>query len=227
MKKPEIVARVDISKMAEEFDLSEESIKLALVGPQPKVEMISIKRITTAKQAIKLYWQAKSLPRKKIIALKAIELCQDIDDIEDVIGIARDEGDPEIAGPFSMKYRKIAMNLIEGAQTFKEVHDVWVRMNNEFVGVEDGLAYQKMCELARSVDPFEVIKIFESDDATYLWVNGSPQFKIIMIACESATAEQAKQTLRHYGEGEFWGSEYDSEPIRVLIRKATTLYSKN
>lgn len=221
MKKSELVSKVDVDKMTQDFDLYYSSIKLAIVGPVYRVDTKFIDNITSLERAKKLFWRTKDgFPLRKTIALKVIELCKSLDDMNDMYAIPRSEIHPEVTWTFVKKLKSFLRIEIDKATNFDSFCKLWMYdTSGEFTPEEDKEVFRKMCNLAQHTPPDKVILSLGG-----FWSReGSPHFEVAMIACNSATPEQAKQALINLKEF-VWNGEEETFPIRVLIKKASTLY---
>lgn len=228
MKKSELISKIDVEKMSEELGVCEESIKLALVGPSQKVEMVSVEAITSLIEARKLYRQAKSRPRKIAIAKKAIGLCKDLRDLETYKKIVFDSDvfdHVTLEGKFAECFRTIARVAIKNANSFKEIHDVWVKLDDHYVVVEDLEAYEKMKSLALSTDTWEVFETFFEDNEMGILIEGSDHYEILVLVSENSTPLSAKKALEWFGSFS-WNGEDDAYPVQLLIKRASELYLK-
>jgi hypothetical protein len=228
MKKSEIVNRTILPMLAEDTGLSEVDIKIALTAQAPKIETSSIKSIKSLAQAKKLYNQAKSHERQNLIVLEALNLCQSFDDFDTWISIMGWDvvsARPAINGEYSIRIRSFVKKSIEEAQTFEQVHSIWVRLNHDDLAVEDRMAHAKMCQLALSTSTVEVIKILYGDGGMDFLAEDSHQYEVFMVVCKNASPETALDALQWFKEYS-WDGEQDTYPVQLLIQKAAELYRK-
>ncbi len=226
MKRSQAPQFVHVGFMAADLGLSKSDINLALVGPEPKPDLASIAKIKDLKAAQKLFKQAKSLELKTLILKRAVEISSSFDDLEFVHRLCTRifENSVRLNSFLVSRYREIARAMIEKASTFDEVHKVWIKLEVDMFSAEDLMAFEKLWTLIPGTDLVEVLQTFECDGADSIYYEGCHHYDLVIHACSVATPEQALKALKYRQDRE-WDGEQDSYPIRLLLKKAASLYA--
>lgn len=225
MKKSEVVLAIDIKRMAGEFNLPENDLKVALTWSEPKIDFDSIDRITSLGDAKKLYKQAKNIHRKRAIAERALNFCESFEELELWQRLMLDDGSPILNGLYNQKLRAIATKAIQDSSTFDEIHLVWIKCYDKGLGVEDLLAYRKMWLLMTFTPVISVLQTFFSHVGADILNDSSQQYLILVHSCKLASPESASEALRYLRDYN-WNGEQDTDPVKILIQKASLLYRK-
>ncbi len=225
MKKSEIVLAIDIKRMADELNLSERDLKVALTWSEPKIDTGSINRITSLNDAKKLYKQARNVHRKREIARRALDFCGTLDELELWQKLMSDARSPVLNGLYTQKLRAITTKAIEDSSTFDEIHLIWIKCYDKGLDVEDLLAYQKMWLLVTSTPVVNVLRTFFYHVGTDTLFDSSQQYEILVHACEWSSPESASEALRYLRDYS-WNGEQDTDPVKILIQKASQLYKR-
>lgn len=229
MKKSEIVARVDVSKMAEDLGLRKSEIKLALTKKPKSIETQSVHEMKSLDRAKELYLQAKSVQRQVFIASKALDLCKSFEDYNkwgQIVGWDTVRNTPSIRGQYAQSIQQFATKRIHDATTFKEIHEIWLNLNEEYLAAEDDEAYQKMKGLTHTTNLLEVFKTFESDGGVSDMLSEEDHhYDALLYACGHATSEEALEVLKWFQKYS-WNGEQDTYPIQLLIQTVAQLYKK-
>lgn len=211
--------------MSRHIGLGCKVIKTALATVEPKLDEGSIPEISSLEIGLEFYRQTKNNALKSAIADRTLGFCVTFDDFMEWRRIVDFEQDPVLATKFFTKAKERLIKIITEAQTFEEIHSIWVKLDDDAFRIEDGLAFQRMEVLIETTSTCEVLRILFNDvDSGVLWDNYA-HYEIVLLACKCSTAESALETLK-WLQGGGWHSEEDSYPVRLLIQKAVELYRK-
>lgn len=224
MKNSEAVQAIDVKSMAEHFGLSPQSIKLAIIGLKRKLlEPIPAKKFSSLAQVLRYCDRlAHGDLRNQHIEL-AINKCKCWDDFRAVERYVQC-GQSNIHGYFHLVHGLFVRKLIAQAQTFADLHEIWLHLSDDYLADVNMEVFQMMFDLAAKTPAVEVFKVLDSDGSNDTRP-GSDHFKLLLRACEAATPEQAKEALE-FMYSLHWDGTESSIPVRTLIRKVAELYRK-
>lgn len=223
MKNSEAVQAIDVKSMAEHFGLRQQSIKLAIVGPGTK-DLTPLRYITTITHALHLYERSSRTGRRNDYLNIAVDLCNSWDDFRKV-RVHIDQGQSILHGRFAISFQLFINDLAGKAQTFEELHEIWINLNDDYLAEENMKVFQLMLDHAVRTPVAEVARILYSDDADDWLGYGKDHCELLLCSAEAATPEQAKEALEFFHSIE-WKGEESSVPVRTLIKKAAELYRK-
>lgn len=213
--------------MAADLGLPETCIKLALVGPEQKQDLASIAKISDLKTAQRLFKQAKSYERKKLILKRAVEISKTCDDLNfvhddiDLDGLLNN--DVELRATHMIMYRGYIQSEIAKVTTLGQAFDLWVKIDHEVFFEEDWSLFERMKSFVGETDTVEALMILESDLGREAYDVRCHQYSLIVQVCKCATPEQALAALRYHKEYA-WDGQEDSYPISLLLKKVASLY---
>ncbi|MDO8575303.1 MAG: hypothetical protein Q7R78_01210 [bacterium] len=229
MKKTQPINQMQIGLMALHFGLKQMSVKLALNGPNPSVEMESIISIKSLDDMDRLIRKAKSWRRKVAIARKGLSVCATLNDYESWERILWDdrflEYFPQLKYEYFTAMCLVVKNAITKAETFEEVFTLWERLRADHFFSEDILAYEKMKNLIPVTSTRSIFSTLLSERRLEMLQEDSPHYNLLIFACEYATPNQAYEALKWFWDFT-WQGEENSEPVRILIRKASELFPR-
>lgn len=229
VKKSELVGKVNVPELAKELGLSETDIKLAITHTPPKNDLRSVEAITTLREAKRWFDRTTSPDRRQAILRKALRLSATLDDLDFVVrslGFERVSSASLLDTLHSLYVRKVVREMLQKANTFSEVHQIWVKCDSDNLADEDFDSFTKMEDLIPSTD---IVTVFEHlvDDVGFEVFSDTTlvHYSLVTLACVYAEPDRALAALKWMNKRGFDG-EQNHLPVRLLIQKAARLFPK-
>jgi hypothetical protein len=225
-KRIRIAETADIMQMSLAFRLPETKIKLAIFGPVPPVDSITL--YGSASAVLSALKKSKGFTRKKLIIQKGMDLCESTDDLYkfesrlDALLGPESLNRHNLLGEFESRVHVSILRAIRQATSLREAHAIWVRHADTQY---EPLAHKKMLELITGADLLLAIGLSYADNGADAFSENSWHLDFLMCASQKADATQAKKALISMAKSE-WVGEEDSPIIPILVAKAAELYRK-